>query len=617
MLVELRVTGLGVIEDQTVLLGPGLTALTGETGAGKTLLVDAIDLLTGGAADPTLVSAGATEARVEGRFAGPLPSRAAPDGDRRDAGDRDDGDRDDGDGAVISGSDGDTEGADEIVLTRVIPAGGRSRCYVDGRMVSLAQLSRVGRALVDIHGQHAHQSLLSSGAQRAAVDRAGGIDTTEVAGWRRRARELTQAQDALGGDPRERARQIDLLSYQLGEIEAAALDDPDEDRSLLEEEELLADAAGLVDTARSAWEALAGDEGLVAQLGAVVSATSNRRPLSELHGRLTGLQEELADVAADARRLAESVEDDPARLAWIGERRRTLTELRRKYGGTLEEVIGYRAELRRRVDELARHDQRAAELEAELDRAAKELAAASERLWKARRAAAPDLARAVEEQLRALAMPRARFDIEIGGDPGDESVTWLLGANPGQPMLPLAKVASGGELSRAMLATRLVMGPAHRPAGDTGEGGGQLEEGPATLIFDEVDAGIGGEAAVAVGRALADIASGHQVLVVTHLAQVAAFANSHLTVAKEVVSAGDEERTVASARPVEGEDRIVELARMLSGRPDSESARRHAEELLAGALPDRTAGVATGSGNGSDTRGRRADPSPNSGRRRR
>ena len=549
MLLELRVSQLGVIEDLTVVLGPGLTALTGETGAGKTLIVDAIQLLTGGTADPSLVRPGAAEALVEGRFTRP------PTGD----------------------GDGDGGGGDEVILTRVVPAGGRSRCYIDGRMVSAAQLAETGRRLVDIHGQHASQSLLSAATQRDALDAAGLIDTGEAEGWRRRVRELRAAQAALGGDARARARELDLLSYQLDEIEAAAIDDPEEDRRLLEEEEALADAAGLVEAAGAAWQALAGDDGVVERLGAVVSATANRRPLDALHARLAAAQDELSDAAAEARSLAETVEGDPERLAVIGERRRVLTELRRKYGGSLAEVLAYRDQLRKSVEELLSHDQRAAALEAELAGAEKELAAANERLWEARRAAAPVLAAAVEAELHQLAMPRARFAVEVGPDPQRESVTWLLGANPGEPMLPLAKVASGGELSRAMLAARLVVGRAADGRRDPAVAGG-----PGTLVFDEVDAGIGGEAATAVGRALAAIGRDNQVLVVTHLAQVAAFAAFQLAVTKDVDRPrGGEERTVARARPVAGPERVVELARMLSGRPDSESARRHAEELLA------------------------------------
>ena len=544
---ELRVVNLGVIEDQTILLGPGLTAVTGETGAGKTLLVDAISLLIGGPADTSLVAPGATEARIEGRF----ELNGSPGGDAPE-----------GEESPLDGP--------EVILTRVLPASGRSRSYVNGRMVAAAELADLGRSLVDIHGQHAHQSLLSPAAQRRALDGAFDIDTAPVDAARRSIRELTQARAELGGDPRERARQTDLLSYQLREIETAGVEDPDEDDALLKEEELLGDAAGLVGAAASVYESLAGEDGVGDRLGGAVAAAANRGPLQELHGRLAALQDELSDVAAAARTLAESVEDDPARLAAVSERRHVLTELRRKYGGTLGEVISYQEELQKRLSELASHDQRASELEAALDQAGHDLRGAQEKVWSARQKAGPQLARSVEAELRELAMPKARFDVEIGPDPSEESVTWLLGANPGLPLLPLAKVASGGELARTMLATRLVTGP-------------RAEGGPTTLIFDEVDAGVGGEAAVAVGRALAALGRDHQVLVVTHLPQVAAFASAHLTVSKDVVSAPGGDRTVAAARPVEGPDRVVEIARMLSGRPDSDSARVHAEELLAGA----------------------------------
>ena len=565
MLLELRVTNLGVIADQTVLLGSGLTALTGETGAGKTLLVDAISLLTGAPADPSLVAPGTVEARVEGRFVTPTRP-TGPTGPT-------------GPGGPGQGCDEVPDGSLEVVLTRVVPASGRSRCYADGQMVSAARLAEMGRALVDIHGQNAHQSLLSPAAQRDALDRGGHIDVAEVRSLRGRIRRLEQERDALGGDPRERARQLDLLTYQLEEIDRAGLSDPDEDAHLQREEELLADAAGVTDAARAAWAALTGDGGAIDSLGLALSTTAARRPLEALRDRLSGLQDELSEVAGEARRMAESVESDPGRLAAIGERRRVLTELRRKYGGSLAEVLSYGAVLRHQVEQLASHDRRAAELDAELARARAELGEASTRLRDERRRAASRLGAAVEKELRALAMPRARFSIEVGDDDAGENVTWMLAANPGQPRLPLARVASGGELSRAMLAARLVVGPA------TAQPSEQGGDDPETLIFDEVDAGIGGEAAVAVGQALAALGAGHQVLVVTHLAQVAAFATSHLAVTKDVIGSSRAARTVATARAVAGEERVVELARMLSGRPDSASARQHAAELLAGAAP--------------------------------
>jgi DNA repair protein RecN (Recombination protein N) len=524
---ELRVSDLGVIDDLAVVLGPGMTAVTGETGAGKTLLVDAIELLLGATADPVLVRPGATEAVVEGRF-------------------------------VRDGAGG------EVVLTRVVPAAGRSRAYVDGRMVAAAQLAEIGTALVDLHGQHAHQSLLSPSAQTAALDAAAGLSGDRVGKARRVVRAIAAEQQAMGGDARTRARELDLLGYQLDEIEAAALDDPGEEDALRAEEELLADASGLREAAGGAWEALAGDDGVVDRLGAVVAGLAGRSPLAALEGRLRAAGSELSDVAREARSLAEGVQDDPERLAAIGARRQRLADLRRKYGEDLQAVIAYREETRRRVEDLRSHDRKVAQLEQSRAAAARELTAAEEELWLARRAGAPVLAGRVEARLQELAMPRARFSVDVGPDPGREKVTWLLGANPGEPLLPLAKVASGGELARTMLAVRLALG--------TAAGAG----GPSTLVFDEVDAGVGGEAALAVGRALADLATASQVLVVTHLPQVAAFADRQLVVSKS--EAGG--RTVAQVRPVDGQERIVELSRMLSGSPDSETARRHAEELL-------------------------------------
>jgi len=538
VLSELRVSQLGVVEDVTVLLHGGMTALTGETGAGKTLLVDAIQLLLGAAAEPMIVRVGAREAMVEGRF-------------------------------TVSPAGG-TEPASqpETILTRVVPATGRSRAYQDGRMVSAAQLAERGRALVDLHGQHAHQSLLAPAAQRAALDRAGGISTDEVAEARQRVRRITSAQEALGGDARTRARELDLLRYQLAELDAARLEDPDEDDVLQEEEDRLADASGLRQAASHAWQALTGEDGVVDRLGSAVAVLGGRKALAELEGRLRAAAAEVTDAAADARAVAEAAEDDPARLAAIGARRHLLSDMRRKYGETLEAAMRYRDDLRHRVEELASHDRRAARLEEELAQAETELRGASERLWRARQQAAPLLAHAVEARLHELAMPKSRVEVDVGPDPGRDVVTWKLGANPGQPLLPLTKVASGGELARTMLATRLVIGGAGRSGPEDGD--------PPTLIFDEVDAGVGGEAAVAVGRALAALAEHHQVLVVTHLAQVAAFADHQLVVRKETT--GD--RTVAEVTEVEGPERIIELSRMLSGSPDSETARLHAEELL-------------------------------------
>jgi DNA repair protein RecN (Recombination protein N) len=542
LLSELRVRQLGVIDDQALVLGPGMTALTGETGAGKTLIVDAIELLLGGRADPVLVRLGAPEAVVEGRFVGPFPGAVGAVGAIGASGDVDlrderDGPAGGGAGEGVDRSDETVDPSDEVVLGRVVPGRGRSRAYLDGRMVTSAALGAVGAELVDLHGQHAHQSLLSGARQRAALDTAAGVDLAPLQAARDVLRRLTEAQAAIGGDERTRAREAELLRFQLEELDAAHLEDPDEDTSMREEEDRLSDASAHRDALAATQDAVNGDGG-----------------------------------AGDARAAVEGFDDDPARLAEIGDRRHTLADLRRKYGETLGDVIAYRDEARRRLDEIDSHDERAAALAAERVSAEGELRAALERVGRARRAGAGPLASAIEVRLHELALPHARFEVDVSDDPGGETVTWLLGANPGEAALPLTKVASGGELARTMLAVRLVLG------GAADEPTVPLEAvtAPRTLVFDEVDAGVGGEAAVAVGRALAALGRHHQVLVVTHLPQVAAFADHHIVVTKVV----DGERTRSEVEPVAGAARVVELSRMLSGQPDSETARRHAAELL-------------------------------------
>jgi DNA repair protein RecN (Recombination protein N) len=330
------------------------------------------------------------------------------------------------------------------------------------------------------------------------------------------------------------------------------------------EEERLAEADAHRDAAGIALAALdtdgAGAGGALDLIGAASSALAGRAPLAALAGRLAALQADAADVASELRHVVDTWEADPQRLAAVRTRRNLLHELSRKYGEGIDGVLAYAGEVRQRVTDLESVEVRAAALQDEIAAGEAHLASVEADVGAARRRGAPDLARGVVERLQTLAMPRARLDVTVGErDPGDD-VAFLLGANPGEPLLPLAKVASGGELARAMLALRLV-----------------LVEAPPTIVFDEVDAGIGGEAALAVGRALAEVATRHQVLVVTHLAQVAAYADGQIGVRKEVAGP----RTLASAQRLDPEARVVELARMLSGQPESPTARRHAEELLA------------------------------------
>jgi DNA repair protein RecN (Recombination protein N) len=520
MLSELRVCNLGVIEELSLVFAPGMTAVTGETGAGKTLVVTAIELLVGGKAETSMVRPGADEAVVEGRF---------------DLGDR------------------------ECVVRRVVPAKGRSRGYIDGSLATIAELSEVGRALVDLHGQHDHQSLLTSSVQRQALDRFGGVDLQPLRTARQQVIDLESQRSALGGDPRDRAREIDLLRFQVEELVAAGIDDTEEDTKLRTEAELLADAGGFRDAAGIALDALSADGGAADTIGGALAALGDRSLFAGVVARLRDAQAEVDDLARELRSTAESIESDPERLAAIGERRKLLQDLRRKYGETLAEVIAWRDDANRRLIELEGHDQMAATIDASLLIARAALADAEEVVAKARRSAAPALAKAVEAHLPDLALPKARLEVEVEGVAGRD-VTFRFAANPGMDLQPLAKVASGGELARAMLALRLV-----------------LTEGPPVLVFDEVDAGIGGAAAVAVGRSLSALGSDHQVLVVTHLAQVASWADAHVVVDKVAT----ESTTSTKISLVGGEDRVTELARMLSGTPESLTAQQHARELLA------------------------------------
>jgi DNA repair protein RecN (Recombination protein N) len=524
MLIELRVRDLGVIESVALDLGPGMTALTGETGAGKTLLVDALELLVGGRADASLVRPGASEALVEGRF---------------------------------------TVDDEEVILARAVPAQGRSRAWIDGRMAPVSALAEAGARLLELHGQHSQQSLLDAPAQRRALDSFAGVDLGPLTAARATRRSLHAQLEALGGDDRARARQADLLRYQLSEIDAAGLSDPNEDDTLADEEDRLAEAAAHRDAAATALAALDSAEGagpvVIDLLGTARAALEGRGPLSVLAGRLASLQADASDTATELRHVVETWDDDPTRLEEVRARRQLLRELSRKYGEGAAGVLTFADEARRSLLELDAAEERAAQLRVEIEEADAEVSGAEATVGSARRRAAPELARAVEDRLRTLAMPHARVEVTVGEpDPGDD-VTFLLGANPGEAVLPLAKVASGGELARAMLALRLV-----------------LTDAPPTMVFDEVDAGVGGEAAQAVGSALAEVGERHQVLVVTHLAQVAACARHQLGVRKEVTAG----RTVAQTTELHDDDRVVELARMLSGRPGSATARRHAEELL-------------------------------------
>ena len=539
MLTDLRVRDLGVIEDVVLTFGPGMTALSGETGAGKTLLVEALELVLGGRAHAGLVRAGAEEAVVEARF--------------------------------LLGKGEDER---EVILARAVPAEGRSRAWVDGRMAPVGALAETAAAMVEIHGQHEHRALVTPAAQRHVLDAFAGTDLARVQALRRRLRELDDAQGALGGDAQQRAREADVLRYQVEEITAARVEDPAEEDALRLEEERLADVGAYRDAALGALELLDpshGEGGALDELGRAAVALGGRAAFDALRGRVAEAAVELSDVARALRDEVEGAEDDPQRLAEVQERRRLLAELRRKYGEDLAAVTAYGAQAAARLARLEDAEGESARLLAERERLGTELAEAEAEVRAVRARAAGRFGRQVEERLATLAMGGARLEVHVGRDGTGEPVELTLGANVGEPLLPLARAASGGELARAMLAIRLVsLG------------------GPQTMVFDEVDAGVGGAAALALGDALHEVARDRQVLVVTHLAQVASRADAQVRVEKHE-SGG---RTVTSAMAIDGEERVTELSRMLSGHPGSDAARAHARELLGVGEVGRAAGQA-------------------------
>ena len=527
MLVELSIENLGIIESSRLTFDSGFTAFTGETGAGKTMLVEAIGLVVGQRADVSVIRDGAEEARVEARF-------------------------------VTSGPDGDVE----TILCRVLHREGRSRAYINDRMATVATLAEVGQSLVDIHGQHAHQRLMSASVQRDSLDAFGKVDASALREAREAVTQIDANLAALGGDEKSRVREIDLLSFQCEEIENAGLSRPDEDQALSREEDELGDVVRHQEALLKVSALLSDDGNAVDLLGQVSRALSPITSMSEIRERVENLLAELNDISHTVRGAAENSEENPERLEEIRLRRQALRDLVRKYGDTIADVMAFGAEARTRLNELLSYSERVQELESSRANALKVLHSRQLEVGRQRRKTAPGLAAAVEKRLRLLALPHATIQVAVGdegSDPSGEAVSFMLAANPGSAPMPITKVASGGELARVMLALRLV-----------------LTTDPATMVFDEVDAGIGGAAAVAVAQALRELGTDHQVFAVTHLAQVAASAHSHIVVSKSVKSG----KTYGRATKVLQEDRVGEIARMLSGGIADESALTHAQEIL-------------------------------------
>ena len=567
MLEEVRITGLGVIDDAVLEPSPGLTVVTGETGAGKTMVVTGLGLLFGGRGDPARVRPGADRATVEGRL------RIEPGGHVAQQVDEAGGELDDG--------------GDALVLSRSVSAEGRSRAHAGGRSVPVSLLTYLADELVAVHGQADQQQLLKAGRQRAALDRYAGSELSAVLADYQRAyqrhRQVREELAELTTRARERAEQAIELRDGLAEVER--LDPAEgEDEELLAEQERLAHADALHAAATTAHEALVGDPSagsyetadatalLVAARQALEAVAEHDAVLAGTANRLAEAAYILSDVAVELASYAQSVEADPARLAVVQERRADLARLIRAFGsrgggaGDLAAVLAWSKEAAGRLAELDGDDDRIATLAAEEAELATTVDSLAADLTGLREQAAEKFAGAVTDELVALAMPHARLTVAITqsaepGPYGRDEVEIRLAAHPGAPALPLHKGASGGELSRVMLAIEVVFAGA---------------DPVPTFVFDEVDAGVGGKAAVEVGRRLARLARLAQVIVVTHLPQVAAFADTHLVVAKS----NDGLVTRSGVTHLDRAGRVRELSRMLAGLEHSEFGQAHAEELL-------------------------------------
>jgi DNA repair protein RecN (Recombination protein N) len=565
MLTELSIENFALVDKLRLTFGPGLNILTGETGAGKSILMDALNLVLGERTGTEVVRHGAEKARVEALFEVAASPRLA---EAMEA-------------AGVETEDG------LLLLGRELSASGKSLVRINGRPATVGTLKAIGDALVDIHGQHEHQSLLAVERHADILDAWCGPEAlalrASVAEAHARAQGAARELAALQQDARERARTLDLLQFQREEIDNAA-PKPDEEEELLAERLRLASAEKLYEAASGAYAALHGGSsgrrsssaGGVESGGALdglTTAVAEIEHAAKLDERLAPLRESLQsalyaaeEAAREVRIYRDEVEFNPQRLEEIETRLDVLRTLKRKYGDTLAEVLRYRGEIEARLQTLENAETRIAELEAVSGAAQKELDARAAKLTKARKRACGPFAEAVMKELADLAMTATRFSVALEERPvtarGADHVEFLLSPNPGEPLKPLAKIASGGEISRVMLALKSVLA--------------RIESVP-TLVFDEIDTGIGGRTGMVLADKLAALATNAQILCITHLPQIAARGGAHLFIEKRVEGG----RTIVRVTRLAPEGRVEEIARMLGGARLTDTVLQHAREMLA------------------------------------
>ncbi|HHY97309.1 MAG TPA: DNA repair protein RecN [Firmicutes bacterium] len=568
MLQDLHVSNFGLIEDLTIMFDRGLNVLTGETGAGKTMIVDAISLLLGGRGSSEMIRQGSDSAFIECSFYVPPGSQTAKQ-------------------LTDAGFPPDSDGL--LVFSREITSSGRSRCKVNGNLTTAGVMSQIGSYLVDIHGQHEHQSLLRPDKQLELLDAFAGPEILLLRGrvedLVKKLRDLTKELETVTADGKQLASKVELLRFELDEIRSARLA-ADEEEKLSSERTILANSEKLYSHATKAYSLLYSGDGehmaaqdllalSLSELQAALALDPSLQPLCEaLEGALT----QITEVSRDVRGYADRIEFRPDRLAEVESRLALIQRLRRKYGKTVAELMEYAEKIESELSRISNSSERASLLKKEIDKIKGELGELCGSLSRMRKEVAKELSNRISRELNDLAMQDAVFEINFTsrespdgipvngklldlGPKGVDQVEFLISANPGEEPKPLSRVASGGELSRIMLAIRTVLAEADEIL---------------TLIFDEIDAGIGGRAAAKVAQKLASIGKVRQVLCVTHLAQIAGAGDSHFYISKEVIGG----RTRSNVAKLEDQERVVELARMLSGNETSEITLRHAREIL-------------------------------------
>lgn len=556
MLQSLYLENIALIEKLGIELFPGFNVLTGETGAGKSIIIDAVNFVLGERTSRDLIRNGAARAKVEAVF-----------------------NLNEGDAAFAAlDALGIEYDGNELILSRELSAAGRNACRVNGTLVPVASLKSVSDTLVDIHGQHEHQALLDAENHISYLDaycHAESLPIIEkIDAIVSRRNELMLKRNSGFSSQREREREMDMLRYQIEEIASANLEAGEEER-LNAEKTVLLNAERIRTALETAHMALSGaEEG--SALSAIDTARRSMRDIAALNKDYEALSDKIEelyyaaeDISFVLRDTSENVESDMQRLEEIEQRLKLISDLKRKYGRTVEDVIDFGKDAETKLNELENAEALAAELDAKLDKLKAEYNVAADELSKVRRAAGDRLKRDVLNELKDLGMARAMFDVALsdasGGEPrkgGRETAEFMLSANPGEPLKPLEKVASGGELSRIMLCFKSIFADNDRVP---------------TLIFDEIDTGISGRTAAVVGEKMLGIAKKHQVICVTHLAQIAALAEAHLMVRKY----DDGKNTFVETRQLNEEEKVQRIAQMMDGESDSPSALTHARELIA------------------------------------